>query len=872
MRLSTVRRSSLLTVLPLGAFAAFGAACGGAVHEDATEVSEEAFTPAPRIEILDVVGLQPGWLRVKLRYAFAPAGADFGLETSCGPKLRTSVAYVDRPKRLVFVDVKQRYDRPSADLGCTITSMTAWMGDSLAAAVATATRTIPVGTEPDGAHLDPARAEAIFGPVDRAEIDLGSPRRHVAYPGRLIAIQTPWRTAIAEVELLPSRGSVGLRWLTSYMCSGTYCVTISEWGGGAEILGGYGLDVERRGVVRETTALQEIANPGHAKFPTGDWQPSFLLGTPQANVYPSPPRTSEALYLSEVLDNRLSPREHDARDAVDVVFDLASKKLLAKNGAKLRLLEHPPLQTVTKLSPPLELPRAVVERAFARGANADTPGAYAAVDALRAQVNQGALLSPVTATAKMREQLAGLRTQPLGAAVAPTEIVQRDPNRPPSPQELAALWGLPVSESFPNGPPPPTRPLGGQPSPSPNGKPFAPPTTATVLYPGAACAISADGSAFTRSITACGGASSPSGCPTPADPFVLESIPAAPGDARTVSVNGTMTPLRAGRANTQGTCGTHAELQATEGALNRFMDDEGRERFVFVDGLPIGVPESRIALSHGASLTHLYTSLGTREGRGSDWSRTEGDVIRWPQFPEAVWPFKEEDPYFTLRADEIGPFPGGPGVEMWEPWASVLRCRDNYWDSGFCVGKGSAPSGMYSAYSRMALDVGKDPFKDQTFSLAHSYSGFTLEPIPHVDFDAAVQDVVATLRSGLPVRMDYITAIRPATGLVPTPVDLPVGTDLGWYLPPEVAGCDFARYEAVPGSGHAVTIVAAVLRGNPFAPNPFRSYFVIMNNWGKWSGRSGYYAINLFAAHLLTTRLYTVRLDRTCASSACAHH
>ncbi len=355
--------------------------------------------------------------------------------------------------------------------------------------------------------------------------------------------------------------------------------------------------------------------------------------------------------------------------------------------------------------------------------------------------------------------------------------------------------------------------------------------------------------------------------------FVLENIPAAPGDARTVSVNGTMTPLRAGRVNAKGTCGTHAELQAMEGALNRFMDDEGRERFVFVDGLPIGVPESRVALSHGASLTHLYTSLGTRAGEKSDWDRLlEGDVIRWPQFPEAVWPFKEEDPYFSRRADEIGPFPGGPGVPMWEPWASVLRCKDNYWDSGFCVGKGSAPSGMYSAYSRMALDVGKDPFKEQTVSLAHSYSGFTLEPIPHVDFDAAVQDVVATLRGGLPVRMDYITAIQPVPTLTPAPVDLPVGTDLGWYLPPEVAGCDFARYQAVPGSGHSVTIVAAVLRGNPFAPNPFRSYFVIMNNWGKGSGRSGYYFINLFAARALTTRLYAVRLDRTCASSACAHH
>jgi len=51
--------------------------------------------------------------------------------------------------------------------------------------------------------------------------------------------------------------------------------------------------------------------------------------------------------------------------------------------------------------------------------------------------------------------------------------------------------------------------------------------------------------------------------------------------------------------------------------------------------------------------------------------------------------------------------------------------------------------------------------------------------------------------------------------------------------------------------------------------NPYESYFIIQNNWGKDSGYKSFYFMNFAAFDLLSTGLKSFRIDKRCASVAC---
>jgi hypothetical protein len=234
--------------------------------------------------------------------------------------------------------------------------------------------------------------------------------------------------------------------------------------------------------------------------------------------------------------------------------------------------------------------------------------------------------------------------------------------------------------------------------------------------------------------------------------------------------------------------------------------------------------------------------------------------LEQPQLAEGVWPARE-----NLMREWAAHFEGHPIGS--DPWLSLWRCSaGGFWIGGFCVGQGTAPPGVYSSYSRMALGLGLDPLRDGIFSQVNTYNNFTTRDISLADKDAAILEIIATLRGGLPVRINYATALVPRKDVTPTPIKLKIFDQLTWSLPRELSTCDFKNYYL--DGGHAANLVAMVLRGPTSKPDPFRSFFIIENNWGR-RGDRGFNAITFAAFKLLAHRALTFHLDRDCASYAC---
>jgi hypothetical protein len=105
-----------------------------------------------------------------------------------------------------------------------------------------------------------------------------------------------------------------------------------------------------------------------------------------------------------------------------------------------------------------------------------------------------------------------------------------------------------------------------------------------------------------------------------------------------------------------------------------------------------------------------------------------------------------------------------------------------------------------------------------------------------------------------------------------TPRGRPFGAGPTWFLPPELGNCDRGTLDAVfdPGGGHVVNIIGFQIFGLPSSPDPFRSYFILQNNWGKNSGYRSFYFMNFAAFKYLASDLILFRLDRSCWSNACA--
>jgi hypothetical protein len=838
---------------------AFGCSSSDDMHQGASGdalIIGGGFRPpvfSPSVSIARIRPMQPGWLRVTLSYDTlgGVSSPTFAATTECvaGDKNRFSVktAYLDKSARRAYLDLRAIYTGTLVGR-CDISKLHVDM--MLGSTVAASTDSAGViRTEYDMAHLWPLEAIKEFGDIDQPSVSLTPPaRRYAAYPPLVVGVvSTSGRVAFIEVEELPSRGTLGLRWMTTF--GDPFASTAQfEIGGGSEIDDKFGLDVDNLGVTKDVVGL-EISHYGQDTFGTGLWSPSMMTD-PSAIVLPAPPRYPDAYYIGNVLDNRGLPRVVTADDNLDVIYDKATHSLVATNGAKVKLLELPPIDTMYR-APGFGVPRPLVKAALSTDPNSAPLPSMQQLSGMIMQMSQGQASPPQTEE-DLRAWLTPIDATPLSGTAMPHVAVQRPP-RELSPQELAII-ARGAQQQQPNQPP-------NQPPPNQANVPIRTP----VAY---GCAMTDDATSFTTALTMCDGFTNTSGCPTSADPVHVESLARFPGTPSEVSVVSIMTPLRAGRVNVMGTCGTHADNQAFEAAMTRELDDDGIARVMLVDGLPVGVPEARLALSHAANLSHLYTWMGTqRDNRtpydGAPWPSSDA-YLAFPQFPDGVWPTREDfEPAWASHMGDFSPIASEPGLSLWS-------CSRSYWLAGFCTGQGTDPPSVYRSYSRMAMDAtaGLDPLRDGIFSMANGYNPMQRVDIDMTDRDQAVFDVLDVLRHGLPVRFDFMSGMKPRSDVTPTPRSLVELDDITWYLPPEFAGCDFgAHYQ--PDGGHAVTLVGAVIRGPSSAPDPFQSFFVIENNWGADSGYRGYYAINFAAFKKFGWAAYTYHLARPCGSWAC---
>jgi len=154
---------------------------------------------------------------------------------------------------------------------------------------------------------------------------------------------------------------------------------------------------------------------------------------------------------------------------------------------------------------------------------------------------------------------------------------------------------------------------------------------------------------------------------------------------------------------------------------------------------------------------------------------------------------------------------------------------------------------------------------------ADSYFNIVSHSIPLSDAGAAVSAIINEIgTNGLPVLLSFPAypsrAIPDGSGGA-----LTYFSGLTWYLPPELGSCSRATLDAIfaPHSGHFVNIVGYWISGSTSSPDPFNSYFIIENNWGKEAGYHSFFFMNFAALTYLANNLLTYRLDRMCWSVAC---
>jgi hypothetical protein len=66
-----------------------------------------------------------------------------------------------------------------------------------------------------------------------------------------------------------------------------------------------------------------------------------------------------------------------------------------------------------------------------------------------------------------------------------------------------------------------------------------------------------------------------------------------------------------------------------------------------------------------------------------------------------------------------------------------------------------------------------------------------------------------------------------------------------------------------------VNIAGYSVAGSLAHPDPYNSYFILENNWGKGAGYHSFFFMNFAAFKYLATDLKTYRLDAACWSEAC---
>jgi hypothetical protein len=162
------------------------------------------------------------------------------------------------------------------------------------------------------------------------------------------------------------------------------------------------------------------------------------------------------------------------------------------------------------------------------------------------------------------------------------------------------------------------------------------------------------------------------------------------------------------------------------------------------------------------------------------------------------------------------------------------------------------------------------PAADPPWNLGNTYFNVIGHSIPLDDRDAAIQSVITELKKGLPVQLSFSSeagkTIPDGNGGM-----FSFGDGISWYLAPEVGACDRSVLDDTfkPGGGHVVNIFGYSVAGSLADPDPFNSYFMIENNWGKNTGYHSFYFMNFAAFKYLAFGLNTYRLDAACWSEAC---
>jgi hypothetical protein len=684
----------------------------------------------PSVSFAKVTGLQPGWVRVTVVYD-APATPTFDLHPTCnGFTLSDSVvgstALVLTAPKEAFLDLRvdARYladhhpQRP-----CEVTALQVQMRLSGTVA-ATSTISISFPMDVPLSSLLPVYYPLASLPTVTS-VPLQRPARtsrYAAYPPRQIGVlSSAGNISFIEVEELPSRGSVGLRGLATF----NHGLLSFELGGGAEIFPGWGLDVDRIGITQETTGVQE-SHPGFDHYDYWGIQPPILSGDATLQILPAPPLFSEATYLADVLDNRAVPRCYEGR-CLDLVYNQISHALDAVNGARLLDLDPGPI-------PDLPSPHPITARAataYEAQVVRDLDTAVRALESNR-QLSPGELQQIESGGNNPQFPVIDLSAKTLvtSAGPGPQSIQATIPQhralvlvRGMSPQEMNIINSAPS--------------LKGPGS----------------SFPTAACVLNSSYDGVTSPLSRCTGFSKFGfRCPTVSDPLRPEDLPPPPGSARELGLLNVIPPYYASRENDLDTCGTHSFHQYYEALLDRYSDDLAPKRVIYVDGLPITVPTPRVATSVTSGLWELYSWAGTHAG----------EAIRG----SVPWPYHGSKDFFGFDPRVKGMFPlfldaYWPGREnTWSEWArsssnsALQACAiQGFWSSGFCIGQGQPPPGVYRNYSRMV--TGQPAAADVPWSLGNSYFNVVSHDISLADMDAAIQAVIDELKKGLPVLISF---------------------------------------------------------------------------------------------------------------------
>jgi hypothetical protein len=791
---------------------------------------------APTLQIAGARRMQPGWVRVYLKAADAPNGAQYKASLVCAaPTDVKSVSISQTTGRVLGIDIVVNaawLQDNSLPRPCRISHLTVSMqANGVVYADASQDADIPMDLPlslltPGNTTMDAAQAS----------VPLAAAPAYAAYPPLIVAIKSSTGlVGFAEVEELPERGTAGLRGLSVFKKGKLN----HELGGGAEIPPGWGLDIDTLGIWRAPQLDVETTHSGHDVFPYSGsvWPPLLAPNAASLNVFPFTPAHSEADYKKYVLDNRGVHRCQSSTGCMDLTYNAADHALDAANGA-----------TLTSLAPGAIVLGAQTNRSrrlASAGLDPVSLPAPAPLPQVRPvvayQAPAAAILANIDPKVSKRlmataNALSRGRTGDFGALQKmPTSLFSSSALTESS-ESTRNFDAVKESEEEQS---PAAAPGGGAGSMAPNSS-------------NASCVIDSAGTGVTRTPSACNGMSATGfSCPTKDSPITVEGITATTDQA--AFLGGTIPPYYAGRDNHFGTCATISQIQYVEALYDRYTDDLAIKRVIYVDGDPIVVPEPRVALTPAGFRILQKTWDGTHTGAALPSGKKAPNPPTGesaPNIPEAYWPAREGD---------------------WKRWASTggqeatPKCGPSYWTTPFCMGQGTPPQGVYKTHTEMVANLNRNPLSDPPYSLANSYMNTVPTTLPLTDRDAAIQAVMEQIRVGLPVKLNFKSA--PGKGHF-----LSYKAGPTWYLPPELGACSKQTLNAAfhPSSGHDVLIVGYWISGAPASPDLFNSYFIIENNWGKTSGYHSFFFMNFAAFKYLAGNLKIFRLDRTCWSVACA--